>query len=461
MSNHPGALSRVIAGLCFSLLAGCGGGGYGGGGSNPPAATGSISVSPMTITLGQSATVTWTSNGSACVASGAWSGAKAGSGSETVTPTATGTFMYTLTCSGGGYRESGDISTALTVTAMSGFSQTDLVSGFAGSAALTTDSRLMNPRGIAFAPGAPALVMNSRAAITFDGTGQSQSAAGMVSTSVGASANRVAIDPTAIVANNTPDFVITANGKSGSAAFIYAGRNGMIGGWSAAVDRANGVVAYTAADGAVYTGVALAETGAGNLLLATDFHNSKIDVFDASFTRQPSGDAFRDPALPSGFAPFGIQAIKNGVAGSTQIYVSYARQAAPDNRDSAIGAGAGLVNVFDASGQLVTRLIPVGDMLNAPWGMALAPQNFASFSNALLVGNHGDGKINAFDATNGKLIGTMSDVDGRPLVNRGLWAIAFGNDSNAQPRNALFFTAGTDEADGTFGRIDLAGAASH
>lgn len=458
MSTHLGALGRVIAGLCLGFLAGCGGG-YGGGGGSMRAATLSVTVTPTTITLGQSATVSWTSNGANCVASGSWSGSRSGSGSETVTPNATGMFTYTLSCSGGGYGQSQNVSATLTVNAMSGFSQTDLVSGFAGSAALTTDSRLINPRGIAFAPGAPAMVMNSTVAITFDGNGRTLSPAGMLGSSVAANAHRMALDPTAIVANNTPDFVIAANGKSGSAAFLYAGRSGMIGGWSSAVDRANGVVAYTAADGAVYTGLALAETRAGNLLLATDFHNNKIDVFDASFTRLPASDAFRDPALPSGFAPFGILAIRNGVAGSTQVYVSYARQSAPDNRDNAIGAGAGLVNVFDASGQLLMRLIPAGGTLNAPWGMALAPKNFGSFSNALLVGNHGDGTISAFDVTSGRLIGTMSDVDGRALVNRGLWAIAFGNDSNVQPRNALFFTAGTDEADGKFGRIDLAGSA--
>src|SRR5262245_3227184 len=148
MSTHLDALSRVVAGLCFGLLAGCGGGGYGGGGggSNPPAATLSISVNPMTITLGQSATVSWTSNGGVCVASGSWSGSKGGSGSEIVTPNATGMFTYTLSCSGGGYGQSQDVSAILTVNAMSGFSQTDLVSGFAGTAARTTDSRLTSPR---------------------------------------------------------------------------------------------------------------------------------------------------------------------------------------------------------------------------------------------------------------------------------------------------------------------------
>src|SRR5262245_56232471 len=226
MKTHLYALGRVVAGLCFGFLAGCGGGGYGGGGGSPRAATVWIPVDPMTISLGQSATITWTSNGTSCDASGAWDGVKAGDGSEMVTPSSVGMFTYSLTCTGGGYGESRTLSATLTVNPMSGFNQTDLVSGFAGTAAMTTDARLSNPRGLAFAPGAPALVMNSRAVTTYSGTGKRQSVAGMLGFSVTASTN--GLDPTAIVANNSADFILTANGKAGSAAFIYAGRNGMI-----------------------------------------------------------------------------------------------------------------------------------------------------------------------------------------------------------------------------------------
>lgn len=462
MRTHLYSLGRVVAGLCFALLAGCGGGGYGGGGggSSPPAATLSISVNPTTITVGQSATITWTSNGATCVASGSWSGAKAGSGTETVTPPSVGMFTYSLMCSGGGYGESQTISTVLTVNAMSGFNQTDLVSRFAGTAAKATDTNLTNPHGVAFAPGAPAWVMTNRAAAMFDGNGQTQSAAGMAGSSVSVSANGLTLDPSAIVANHTSDFRVMANGRTGAATLVYAGRNGMIGGWSAAVDRANGVVMFRAADGAVYTGLTLAETPGGNRMLAVDFRNNKIDVFDVSFTRLVSASgAFVDASLPAGYAPAGILAIRNGPAGTTQVYVSYAQQLAPDNQDNAVGAGLGVVNVFDANGKLLRHLVPAGGILNAPSSMALAPKNFGTFSSALLVGNLGDGKINAFDVSTGRFIGTLSDSAGRPLINRGLSSIAFGNDSHDQPRNALFFTAGTDEADGVFGRIDLATAA--
>lgn len=446
---------RAVAGSCVGLLVSCGGD-YGGGDSSQPA-TLTISVQPTTITLGQSATVTWSSNAGGCTASGAWSGARAGSGNESVTPTATGTFTYTLTCSGGGYGESEAMSATLTVNATSGFTQTSLVSKFAGTAALTTDPKLVNPRGIAFAPSAPVRVANSRTSTVYDGNGKAQSAPRGLAPSVSASTAGIAFDPTGIVVNATTDFVITAGGKSGSAEFIYAGKGGMIGGWSAAVDPDNAVTMYADTGGAVYTGLAVANNGSGNFLYAADFHNNKIDVFDASFMRQaPTAVrfAFSDPTLPAGYSPFGIQAIENGPAGPTQIYVTYAQQMPPDDHDKAIGAGLGLVNVFDTNGKLLRHLVPAGGALNAPWGIALAPADFGTLSNSLLIGNSGDGKINAYDPASGMFIGTVSDADGRPIATRGLWGIAFGNDSNNQPHNTLFFAAGTDEADGTYGRID-------
>lgn len=448
MSIGRALFSRAVAGLCVGLLVSCGGGGYGGGGGSPPAAVLTLSVEPTTITLGQSATVTWSSSaGTFCTAGGAWSGPKAASGSESVTPTATGTFTYSMTCSGGGYGESAERSATLTVNAASGFTQTTLVSKFAGTAAFTTDPNLVNPRGIAFAPGAPVWVANSRGSTVYDGNGRTQSAPRGLVPSV----------PTGIVVNITTDFVITAAGKSGSAEFLYADKRGMIGGWSPAVDFGNAVTLYADTGGAVYTGLTMANDGSGTFVYATDFHNNKIDVFDTSFTRQTPSAArftFSDAALPAGYAPFGIQAIANGPAGATQIYVTYALQVPPDDHDNAIGAGLGLVNVFDTNGKLLRHLIPVGGALNAPWGIALAPADLGTFSHSLLIGNSGDGTINAYDPGSGMFIGTLSDADGRPIVNRGLWGIAFGNGSNSQPGNTLFFAAGTDEADGTYGRID-------
>jgi uncharacterized protein (TIGR03118 family) len=158
---------------------------------------------------------------------------------------------------------------------------------------------------------------------------------------------------------------------------------------------------------------------------------------------------FVDPTLPAGYAPFGIQAI----GGS--IVVTFAKQDAAAHDDVA-GAGLGIVDVFDSSGHFVKRLVDAGGLLNAPWGLALAPANFGPFSNALLVGNFGDGKINAFDATTGAPMGTLTNAAGMPIAIDGLWGLAFGNGINAQPTNTLFFSGGpSDETHGVFGRIDL------
>jgi uncharacterized protein (TIGR03118 family) len=113
------------------------------------------------------------------------------------------------------------------------------------------------------------------------------------------------------------------------------------------------------------------------------------------------------------------------------------------------------VNVFDADGKFIKQLIPVGGALNAPWGLAVAPADFGTLSNALLISNFGDGKINGYDASSGKFIGAVTEAGGTPFAVPGLWGIAFGNDFGSQPHNALFFAAGTNgEMNGSYGRID-------
>jgi hypothetical protein len=322
MDTELGGFGRMVAGLAVAVLVGCGGGGYGGDGGAPPAASVTITVDPTTITLGESATITWSTNGTTCTADGAWSGAKASSGSETVTPAMAGTFTYLLTCTGGAYGQSQQYSATLTVNPVTGFISTPLVSGLVGSAALSTDANLTNPRGIAFAPNTPAQILGSRMSSAYDGNGK------IMAPKLSARIADAGANPTAIVANTTSDFVITidvlwaardgrlspANQVSGPAEFIYATKGGTIGGWSKAVDRGNAAILFADRGGAVYMGVTLASTGSGNFLYATDFRNNKIDVFDASFTRQTPSSArfaFADPTLPAGYAPFGIQAVQN------------------------------------------------------------------------------------------------------------------------------------------------------
>ncbi|MGB8692278.1 MAG: TIGR03118 family protein [Steroidobacteraceae bacterium] len=451
--------SMAMAAACALVLAACGGGGYGGGGSmSPPPPTLTISVAPGSIVLGQSATVTWSSSsGSSCTASDAWSGTVAASGSSVVTPTALGTATYTLTCAGGGaYGGNVAKSTALTVTAPSAFSATKLVADTAGVGAVTTDANLVNAWGIAFGPTSPSWVANnhSETSTLYDGNGAAKTLVVSFPSSPGTS-----FDPTGIVFNGSSDFVISSGASSGAARFIFVGEGGMLAGWSSSADPSNAITVYTAADGAVYKGLAIASNGGGNFLYATDFHNGKVDVFDASFARQtPSGTSFTfsDPNLPAGYAPFGIQALKTGAAGATQIYVSYAKQDTPPSNDNVNGAGLGLVDIYDTNGQFIRQLVPTGGRLNAPWGIALAPANFGTLSNALLVGNFGDGKINGFDVASGAYLGTVADSTGAAFAVPGLWAIVFGNDAVNQPRDTLFYAAGTNnEVNGEYGRIDL------
>ena len=461
---------RPVALLLAGTLAACGG--YNGGSGNmttPLVPTVALTVMPTTITAGQAVTLTWTAmNASTCTASGAWSGSQPVGGTQTLTPTATGTNTFTLTCTaptgsayagGGGGTAAGNAT--LTVNPASAFSFTKLVSDTPGTGALVTDPNLTNPWGIVFGPGAPVWVANnhSQTSTLYDGNGKPQPAATPLIVNLPPSAAAVTFDGTGIIFNGTADFVVTANAKSGPARFIFSGEGGMISGWSPAVDVGNAILMYTDAGGAVYKGLAVANNGTANFLYATDFHNNKVDVFNAAFAKQtPSATSFTfvDPTLPAGYAPFGIQAIKNGAAGAVQLYVSYAMQATPDKHDNIDGVGLGLVDIFDANGVFVKHLVPVGGALNAPWGMALAPADYGTLSNTLLVGNFGDGKINGYDPSSGMFMGAVSDSTGAAFVSPGLWGIAFGNDASNQPHNTLFYTAGpNDETNGVYGRIDL------
>ena len=459
--------ARLATGACMCalLLAGCGGygggGGYNGGAASVP--TVSLSVAPTSIVLGQSATLTWTStNSSSCTASGGFSGAEATAGSSVVTPTAAGSVTFTLTCNGAS-AGSAVKSTTLSVAAPTAFTVTNLVADTAGTAALATDAHLVNPWGIAFGPTTAIWVANNRtaSATQYDGNGKAQPAATPLVVNFAPSAAGAAFNPTGIVFNLSSDFVVSAT-ASGASHFIFAGEGGMIAGWSPGVDRTHAITAFTAADGAVYKGLAIANNGAGNFLYATDFHGSKVDVFDTHFTKQATSAtafAFLDPTLPVGYAPFGIQALNTGAAGATQIYVTYAQQNGTDNHDQTNGAGLGLVDIFDTNGEFVSHLVSTGGLLNAPWGIALAPADFGTLSNSLLIGNFGDGKINAFATGTGAFVGAVADSSGTAFAQPGLWGIAFGNDSSNQPHNTLFFSAGVnDQVNGELGRIDAGGA---
>ncbi len=213
------------------------------------------------------------------------------------------------------------------------------------------------------------------------------------------------------------------------------------------MDAAQAVVGADRSNvGAIYKGLALS----GDTLYATDFHNARVDVFDSSFGLVNRPGAFVDKKIPSGFAPFGIASIGG------RILVSYARQDA-DREDDVAGQGLGFVDAFSTDGSFLQRIVNRG-RLNAPWGLAVAPAGFGAFGGDLLVGNFGDGEINAYqpEATGTyERVGALKDTHGRPILIDGLWALAFGKGTtNNGPTGTLFFTAGPDdETHGLFGTI--------
>jgi uncharacterized protein (TIGR03118 family) len=257
----------------------------------------------------------------------------------------------------------------------------------------------------------------------------------------------VAGGPTGLVFHNATtdsgNFVLPTGG---AARFIFASEDGVIRGWNGG--PAAQVPTQDSVAGAIYKGLAIAGTGSSARLYAADFHNAQVNVFDGGWHLVPNA-GFDDPSLPAGYAPFGIQAI------GSRIFVTYAKQDA-DAADEVAGQGRGFVDVYDTSGNLLGRVAQHGQ-LNAPWGLAMAPESFGRFGGDLLVGNFGDGQINAYaELGNGHFEhrGELRSSDGKTLTIDGLWALEFGNGGAAGPTDTLFFTAGPDdESHGLFGSI--------
>jgi uncharacterized protein (TIGR03118 family) len=311
------------------------------------------------------------------------------------------------------------------------FAQTNLVSNIPGLAT-TLDANLKNPWGMAFSASSPIWVADNdnSLATVYRGTGVRVPLVVAVPSF-----------PTGVVFNSagTGNFLST-NGVASN--FIFATMAGSIDVWNSGNGSTASIAATTPS--AVYTGLAIGSNAGGNFLYAANFAAGHIDVFNSSFAPTTLSGSFTDPNLPAGYAPFNIQNL-NG-----KLYVQYAI-IDPMTQDEVKGAGLGISDVFDTSGNFLQRLASNGT-LNAPWGIAIAPAGFGEFGGDVLVGNFGDGKINAFDPASGNWLGALTDSSGNPIVNDGLWGIAFGN--NAANPNALYFNAGiNDEADGLFGEI--------
>jgi uncharacterized protein (TIGR03118 family) len=299
-----------------------------------------------------------------------------------------------------------------------------------------TDLHVVNPWGLALSPSGKIYVVDNGTGVATvyfqDGTRAPNSTSPLVIAIPRSATNTEGANPTGIVSNTTSFFKVSNGTNSLPANFIFVSEDGVISGWN---PNLNGTHAFKAKDNgaadAIYKGVTMGVASGHNFLFVTNFHSGHVETYNESFTQVNFG-GFADPNIPAGYAPFGIRNF-NG-----HIYVTYAKQDA-DKEDDVAGAGFGFVDVFDTSGHLIRRLVSQG-RLNAPWGLE-------AVNGALWVGNFGDGRINAYDPSNGNFLGTPRDVFGIPLDFDGLWGLLLVD-------GGLYFTAGiADEEHGIFGVI--------
>lgn len=329
------------------------------------------------------------------------------------------------------------------------FAQTNLVSdGFVP--ATTIDPNLINPWGIAHSATSPFWVSDNGMGVTtvYTGAGAKVNVGGLDSIAIAAPPGQTTpASPTGDVFNIAGSgFNITSDGHTGSSVFIFATEDGTISGWNPNVDPASSVLAVDNSQGgtgAVYKGLAIAQTGHGTFLYAANFRNGTVDVFNDDFKQVKS---FTDPKVPAGFAPFNVQVLDG------HLFVTFALQDDAKHDDVA-GAGNGFVDEFDLNGHLLHR-VASGGVLDSPWGLAIAPSGFGEFANDLLVGNFGDGTINVFNPKNDHFLGKLEDASGAPITIGDLWALVPGTGNAGSDPNKIYFTAGVqNEAHGLFGSL--------
>jgi uncharacterized protein (TIGR03118 family) len=329
------------------------------------------------------------------------------------------------------------------------FHQTNIVSSVPG-VAITTDHNLINPWGLSLSPTGQFRVSDNGLGLStvYDVRGNPHRTTVEIPLPAGSTSDFAA--PTGNVRNTTTDFVISEDGLSAPAENIFATEDGTITAWNSHVDQHHAlIVADNSANGAVYKALTLGSNSQGNFIYATNFFNGSVDVFDSHFQQVKLSGSFIDPDIPDGFAPFGIRNIYG------TVFVTYALQN-DERHDDVAGPGNGFIDAFDTDGHFIQRFASQG-ALNSPHGLTLAPADFGRFSNALLVGNFGDGRINAFDSNTGVRLGEISDANNQPITNVGIWGITFGNGAGGTRTDTLYFAAGiNDEKDGLFGAISPA-----
>ena len=265
--------------------------------------------------------------------------------------------------------------------------------------------------------------------------------------------------------NGLPSGSVTTSGSTGfllpngsAPSFFFSTLDGTISGWNGKLGT-NGSVAQLVVNnqggGAAYTGLALLNTSTASFLLAPHFSSGSVEVYNAAYQPAKLAGSFTDPNLPTGYFPFSIHIL------GTQIFVAYAQHSgtvAPYRELVALGAG--VVDVFDTTGNFVSRVVTGGN-LNAPWGVAYAPANFGIYSNDLLIGNFGDGKINVYGPKTFSYVGQLMDSSGKSLVYASLWELLTGGTTvsgttlvSGGSISNVYFSAGlVGEAHGLFASI--------
>jgi uncharacterized protein (TIGR03118 family) len=326
------------------------------------------------------------------------------------------------------------------------FRETDLVSNIPGRAQ-HLDPNLVNPWGISASSSSPMWVSDNNAGVAtlYDGAGNA----------FPPPANGGPLVVTIPLPNGSDGGAPTGTVFNGNAGefkgdrFLFATEDGTIAGWNPAVSFRRARIEVdrsTVGLGAVYKGLAIGNNGVTDHIYAANFRFGTVEVFDTSYTRVALSSSFTDPGIPAGFAPFNIQ----NLAGV--LYVTYAKQK-PDKHDDLSGPGFGFVDAYDLNGHLLRR-VASGGSLNSPWGLAIAPASFGNFHDNLLVGNFGDGRINAFSLSTGEFRGQLKSETSAPIDIPGLWGLRFGNGGQGASPNTLYFAAGiNDEQDGLFGSI--------
>jgi uncharacterized protein (TIGR03118 family) len=341
-----------------------------------------------------------------------------------------------------------------------GYLKTNLVSDKNSAAmAPTNDPSLVNPWGVAFFPGGPFWVSDNGTGLStlYDGMGNKIPLTVTIPAPSG-DTNPGAPGPSGMVWNGNPQAFKVGNpelNNTAAALFIWATEDGTIAAWQGGLSPITEAVTVVPnpdfvnggkGTDPVYKGLAIGNNSTGLFLYATNFRSGKVMVWDTKFGFNSALSAkFVDNQIPAGFAPFGIQNI-NG-----QLWITYAKQDSLKH-DPVDGAGKGFVDVFDTDGNLLRHFAKRG-VLNAPWGVVLAPTHFGEFSGDILIGNFGDGKITAWDPKTREFIDWMRDKDGETIKLGSLWALVFGGGEAASPQTLYFTTGLVDESDGLFGTL--------